>query len=405
MPNQKNLPKGNALVGQSGGPTSVINSSLCGVIQRAQKSKNIQRVLGMSFGIEGFMKDEVVDLGKEDPAVIEGLRRTPGSALGSARHKVKDEDFPRILEQFKKYDIRYFFLAGGNDTMDTIHRVEKYMREHDWELYGVGVPKTVDNDLFGTDHTPGFPSAARFTALSVLEAGRLACDMQRVDRYVIYQSIGREAGWLTASSAAARRKEGDAPHLIYCPERKLNKEKFLADVKKTIEKWGFASIAVSEGLLWEDGTPVSSAQTKDKFGNLEFGAMGGGSVALTLHKLIAAETGYRGEFQITESLPMSAIDRATPEDLEEGYQCGVKAVELAEAGTSGVMVTLERVSNEPYRVAYGTTPLSNVAVHAKPMDAKYINAEGNDVTPAFLDYIRPLVGPMPEFSVLKKIHA
>ncbi len=397
--------KGNALVGQSGGPTSVINSSLAGVVQRALKSPNIERVLGMSYGIAGFMNDEVVDLGKEDPAVIEGLRKTPGSALGSSRHKLKDEDFPRILEQFKKYNIRYFFLAGGNDTMDTIHRTEKYMRDNGWEMYGVGVPKTVDNDLFGTDHTPGFASAARFTALTVLEAGRLAQDMQRVDRYVIYQSIGREAGWLTASAVCAKTTPDSAPHLIYLPERTLNREKFLADVKATEAKYGFVSIVVSEGLIWDDGTPVSSSSTKDKFGNLEFGAMGGGSVALSLHKLIKEETGWRGEFQITESMPMSAIDRAVAFDLQEAYDVGAKAVELAEAGTSGVMVTINRVSNNPYKAEYGTTPLSNVAVHAKPMDDKYINAEGNWVTDEFIEYIKPLVGELPMFSVLKKIHA
>jgi len=396
---------GNALIGQSGGPTSVINSSLVGIINRSFKSDKIDRVFGMSYGIEGFINDEVLDLGKEAPEVIEGLRRTPSSALGSSRHKVQDYEFPIILKQLKKYNIRYFFLIGGNDTQDTTYRVEKYVRENGWEMYGIGIPKTVDNDLLITDHTPGFASAARYVALSVKEAGRLTCDMQRVDKFVIYQSIGRDAGFLAAASVLAKEKEGDAPHLIYVPERRLNKEKFLLDVKNTINKYGWVYIVVSEGILWEDGTPVSASQTKDKFANVEFGAMGGGSAALTLHKLISEETGYRGEFQITESLPMCAIDRVVELDLQEAYDLGVKAVELAEIGKSGVMVTIERINNNPYKSKIGTVPLQDVAINSKVMDESFINTEGNFVTQAYIDYVKPLVGELPKFHELKRIKA
>lgn len=397
--------KGNALIGQSGGPTSVINSSLCGVIQQALKSDNIENIYGMSFGIEGFMNDEVIDLGKEDPAVIEGLRTTPSSALGSSRHKVQDADFPKIMAQLKKYNIRYFYLIGGNDTMDTIHRVEAYCAEQGYELKGIGIPKTVDNDLFGTDHTPGWASAARYVATSVQQAGRLGCDMQRVDKYVIFQTVGREAGWLPAAAALAKKEEKDAPHLIYMPEKRLNKDKFLADAKACIEKYGWVSIVCGEGILWEDGTPVSASETKDKFANVEFGAMGGSSAALNLHKILSSETGYRGEFQITESLPMCAIDRASKNDLEEAYQCGVEAVKVADAGQSGVMISMERVSTEPYEIKYTTAPLSDVAVVAKAMPEEYVNEEGNFPTQAFIDYAKPLIGELGEFSVLKKIKA
>lgn len=228
--------KGNAIIGQSGGPTSVINSSLCGLIQEGLKSEKIESVLGMRFGIKGFMKDEICDLGKENPQVIEGLRQTPSSALGSCRYILKDEDFPLTMKQLKKYNIRYFFLIGGNDTMDTINRIEKYCREDNYELRAIGVPKTVDNDLCGTDHTPGFASAARYVCLSVQQAGQLARDMQQVDKYVIFQTIGRDTGWLATSAALAKKSKSDAPHLIYIPERPLSKEKYISDVKKCIEK-------------------------------------------------------------------------------------------------------------------------------------------------------------------------
>src|SRR5579871_489242 len=206
------MAKGNVLIGQSGGPTSVINSSLAGVVNGALKSKSIGRVYGMRFGIEGVLNDVLIDLGKESSRTLKGLRATPGSALGSSRLKLKDEHFPAILSQLKKYNIRYYFMIGGNDTMDTIHRVTQYATENGHEMIGVGVPKTVDNDLYGTDHTPGYPSAARYMALSVLQAGILARDMQKVDQFVIFQSVGRSAGWLPAATSLARIDDLSAPH-------------------------------------------------------------------------------------------------------------------------------------------------------------------------------------------------
>ncbi len=394
--------KGNAVVGQSGGPTSVINSSLAGVIDAALVSAEIDKVYGMNYGIEGFMEEKLLDLGKESPGVIRGLRTTPSSALGSSRHKLTDEDLPRILDVLKKYDIRYFFLIGGNDTMDTIHRVEKYCREQGYELNGIGIPKTVDNDLYGTDHTPGFPSAARYNMLSVAQSGVLARDMQRVDKFVIYQTIGRDAGWLAAATALAKREESDAPHLIYCPERPFRREQFLEDAQECIKKYGWVSIVVSEGLLYEDGTPVSASQSKDSFNNTEFGAMGGASVGLNVHRILREATGYRGEFQITESLNMCAIDRAVPLDLEEAYGCGQEAVRLALSGESGYMVTIERVSDDPYKAEFGRTELSNVAVRAKAMPDSFINLRGNFVTEELIRYMRPLVGEIPEYVKLAK---
>jgi ATP-dependent phosphofructokinase / diphosphate-dependent phosphofructokinase len=397
--------KANIIIGQSGGPTSVINSTLCGIIQSALKSEKFGRILGMQYGIEGFMNDEIIDLGMESQEVIEGLRNTPSSALGSCRHKIKDEDFPKILSQLKKYDIRYFFLIGGNDTMDTIHRVEEYCKKTGYELIGIGLPKTVDNDLFGTDHTPGYPSAARYVALSVQQAGRLACDMKRVDKFVIHQTVGRDSGWLAASSALAKKDESAAPHLIYIPERKINKEKMVLDVRNCIDKYGWVSIVCGEGIAFDDGTLVSASMTKDKFSNIEFGAMGGTAAAFNLHKLISNETGFRGEFQITESLPMCAIDRASRLDLDEAYECGKRAVGLAEKEITGVMVSIKRLGSAPYLCEYVTIPLKEVAVKTKPMPDQYINKEGNFITEGFIEYLAPLVGELSNYSILKKIKA
>jgi len=395
--------KGNAIIGQFGGPTAVINSSLCGLIQEGLQSKKVEKVLGMRFGIQGFMQDEIFDLGKEDFQVIEGLRQTPSSALGSCRYTLKDEDFPLIIKQIKRYNIRYFFLIGGNGSMDTIRRVEKYCQKNNYKLNGIGIPKTVDNDLCGTDHAPGFASAARYVCLSVQQAGRLARDMQRVDKYVILQTVGRNTGWLAASAALVKKTESDAPHLIYIPERPLSKERFISEVKECINKNRWVSIVCGEGILWEDGTPVASLQTQNNLSNIEFGAMGGGSAALTLHKIINQETKYRGEFQITESLSMCAIDRASKIDLEEAYACGVKAIQLAEEGLSGVMVSLHRISSSPYQVELKTVSLNEVALHTRPMDDKYINNQGNFVTNEYIKYIQPLVGELPRYSELNFI--
>jgi 6-phosphofructokinase 1 len=383
--------KGNAIIGQSGGPTSVINASLVGIVDAVKNFNSIETVMGMRYGIEGFMQDDIINLSKESQENLDLLRKTPSSALGSCRHKLTEEDLPVILGRLKEYNIRYVFMIGGNDTMDTIHRLEEYAANQGYELVGIGVPKTVDNDLFGTDHTPGFASAARFNAYSVRHSGFLFRDMKKVDQFVIYQTIGREAGWLVGAAAAGKQNEDEAPHILCMPERPFVKEKFLADVKACYDKYGWVSIVCGEGITFEDGTPVSASQTKDKFSNVEFGAMGGTSAAMSLHKMIAEEFGFRGEFQITESLPMCAGDRAEEQDLLEAYMAGQAAVNLAEEGKTGLMVSLVRSSNAPYRCITGEVPLKDVAVRAKPMPDEYINEEGNFITPAFMEYIRPLM--------------
>jgi len=392
--------QGNAVIGQSGGPTSVINASLAGVIEAAAAFDGIKKLFGMRFGIEGFMREDLIDLGAESPETVARLKTTPSSALGSCRHKLSDEELPAILDVLRKYDIRYFFLIGGNDTMDTISRVEKFAGEQNYDLVGVGIPKTVDNDLFGTDHTPGFPSAARYMALSVMQAGVLARDMQKVDQFVVFQTIGREAGWLAAATVMGKRGEDDAPHILCLPERPFEREKFLADVKRCYDEYGWVSIVCGEGITYADGRPVSSSEVTDQFANVEFGAMGGASAAMMLHRMISSEFGFRGEFQVTESLPMCAADRVVALDVDEAYACGRAAVDLAARGETGLMVTLEREPGPSYRCTTGTAALSDVAVRARPMPDEYINAAGDFVTDACVDYLRPLVGEMPEYARL-----
>jgi 6-phosphofructokinase 1 len=236
-----------------------------------------------------------------------------------------------------------------------------------------------------------------------MQAGVLARDMQKVDQFVVYQTIGRDAGWLAAATAMAKKNEEDAPHLIYAPEFAFDKTSFLSDVEKCIKKYGWVSVVCGEGIKFADGTPVSAATTRDKFNNTEFGAMGGASAGLNLHRMISSEFGYRGEFQITESLIMSDYVRAVKTDLDEAYECGAEAVRLAAAGVTGYMVSMKRISDKPYKIVFDKVPLKDVAVASKPMPLEYFNTESNFVSPKFYDYITPLAGDLPDFVQLEKI--
>lgn len=392
--------KGNAVIGQSGGPTSVINASMVGAALAALDSGNYGRVFGMRYGIEGLLQDMLIDLGAQPRLTLSALRDVPSSALGSCRLKLADEHFDPILKMLSRHDIHTIFLIGGNDTMDTIHRVTEYCNSEGYELTGVGIPKTVDNDLFGTDHTPGYGSAARYVALSVQQAGRLARDMQRVDRFVVHQTVGRDSGWLAAASVLAKRRPEDAPHLIYLPERPLSRSRVLDDVQRCVDRYGWASIVCGEGVVYEDGTPVSASEKRDKFANVEFGAMGGTSAAINLHRIITDATGFRGEFQITESLSMCAADRVSRLDRDEAFACGERAVRLAADGASGVMVSIIRTDNDPYASKLGTVPLAEVAVRAKPMPSSFLNEAGNFVSEEFIEYAAPLAGSFVEYADL-----
>jgi 6-phosphofructokinase 1 len=279
--------------------------------------------------------------------------------------------------------------------------VTEYASSVGYEMIGVGVPKTVDNDLFGVDHTPGYPSAARYVAMSVLQAGLLARDMQRVDPFTVFQTVGRSAGWLPAAACLAKKNPGDAPHIILVPERPFEEQKFLDRAQAIHKEHGFCSIVCGEGISYADGTPVSASKVTDKFANVEFGAMGGTSAAMALHRMLSNAFGWRGEFQVTESLQMCAADRATKLDFDEAYGAGREAARLAAARTNGLMVTIERAKGATYKSRFGTIALKQVAVHARPMDDTFIDADKLFVTPAFRKYAAPLVGDLPSYASLK----
>ena len=392
--------RGNLVIGQSGGPTAVINASLVGVIQEAKKQANIKKIFGMRWGIQGFLNEDLIDLGKEKEATLERLKMTPSSALGSCRLKLKDEHLPAILAVLRKYDIRYFFYIGGDDSQNTTHRVVEYARSQGYELFGIGIPKTVDNDLYGTDHTPGYGSAGRYVALSVQQGGILARDMQKVDPVLVYQAVGRDAGWLAAAGALARKYEADPPHLIYIPERPFTREKLLADVERCYANYGFVSIVVGEGITYPDGSPVSGTQTFDKFGNPEFGAMGGVSAAMVVKNLACDHLNVRGEFQIVESLQMAGADRVSVVDRREAYRAGVEAVKLAAKGRTGLMVAFERRPGKEYKIDYVPVPLTRVNEGKNKMPDRFIDDANSFVTQAFIEYLRPLVGELPEMGRL-----
>ncbi|MFY0650591.1 MAG: diphosphate--fructose-6-phosphate 1-phosphotransferase [Cyclobacteriaceae bacterium] len=395
--------RGNAVIGQSGGPTSVINASLFAVIEEVAKSHTIEAIYGMHYGIEGLINEWLIDFNKQPQDVLTKLKNTPSSALGSSRYALSDNEFPKVLEVLKKFNIRYMFQIGGNGSMYALNQLEVYCREHNYELCVIGIPKTVDNDLCLTDHAPGYPSAARSNALNVLQAGVLARDMKRVDKFMVYQTIGRDTGWLAAATATALARKGsdDAPHLIYIPEIPFEREKFLQDVKEIEQRHGWVSVVVSEGLRYADGTLVSAAADTTDFTSTEFGATAGASAGLNVHRMIHQEFGWRGEFQITESLIMSDHIRRAPFDVEEAYQCGLKAVKLAEAGDSGNMVIMRRLADEPYTVEYVKSPLLEVAKGTKSMPRNYMNEAGNFPSQEFINYAKPLIGELPEYVRLK----
>jgi 6-phosphofructokinase len=391
--------RGNVIVGQAGGPTAVINASLAGVISEAKKQNNIEKIYGMRWGIEGFLQEDLIDLSEFPQERIDRLKTTPGSALGSCRYKIQESDIPKVRSIFEKHNIRYFFYIGGNDTMDAINRIEKYCSENGYDVICVGIPKTVDNDLVLTDHTPGFMSAARYVASSVKQGGRLSSDMQKVDRFSIFQTVGRDAGWLAASSVLAGADPDEAPHLIYVPEKALNKDKVLSDVKSTVDRVGWVSIVVGEGIVWEDGSPVSASMVKDRFANVEFGAMGGTSAAMALHQIISNEFKFRGEFQIPESLQMCADDRVSLRDRSEAYDAGVEAVKQAAAGTTGKMITIQRKEGAKYEIYFDAAPLADIALSTKVVPDEYLT--DNYVTEAFMNYVESMIEPLPDYEIIR----
>ena len=392
---------GKAVFAQSGGPTAVINSSICGAIEEARKHKEIVAMYGSIHGILGVLHENMIDLNRESPRTISLLRQTPSSSLGSSRYKLKEEDYDRILKVLAAHDIRYFFIAGGNDSMDTANRVFKMAREGGYELSVMGLPKTVDNDLPITDHCPGYGSVARWLALSVRDAGLDTEAIYTSDTIKVVETMGRNAGWITAATALARQQPNDAPHIILLPEIPFSRDKFLSDVERVYRKLGYALITCCEGLRDENGDYLTASQRSldtDRFGHRQLGGVGETLCGIIAEGLkIKARADKPGTIQRVSAL------LASPVDVEEAYATGAQAVKHAVEGKSGWMVTLEREPGAEYACKTGIVSLEEVANREKKVPREFINAEGTGVTGAFLEYVTPLIGsPLPEYARLEK---
>ena len=400
--------RGNAIVGQSGGPTTAINATLAGVISGAMRCESIDKVYGMKNGIDGLLADNVILLNDyfTERAAFERLKRTPAAALGSCRKKLpKTEDsdyeavFSRIVEIFKKYDIRYFFYIGGNDSMDTVAKLSKYTSECGYEVRVMGVPKTIDNDLIGTDHTPGFGSAAKYISVTMQEMLRDTA-VYTVKAVTVVEIMGRDAGWLTASSELGRLMGLPSPDLVYLPERDFNMEVFFEDLQAAFEKKPNLVVAVSEGLRFADGRYVGESTQ-------------GGATDAFGHKYLAG-TGKALELAIKDRLgcKVRSVELNLPQrcaahiaskcDIDESFGVGQAAVSAAEQGVSREMMVILRNDDngEPYSSIYGHMDIDLIANKTKYVPKHFINERGNHVTDECLKYILPLVKGecYPEYS-------
>ena len=386
--------KASAVIAQSGGPTAVINSSACGAIERALGCGKIDKIYGALNGILGILKEELFDITAEKPVTIKALKQTPAAAIGSCRYKLKDinkskADYERILDVFKAHNIRYFFYAGGNDSMDTADKVNKLAAQTGYELVCIGIPKTIDNDLAFTDHCPGYGSVAKYAAVCAMEAGRDTEALYTADTCTILEVMGRNAGWIAAATGLARRTAEDAPHLIYLPEKPFTFEQFITDVKDTLSEFKRVFIVAGEGLKGPDGkyiTADTGAFGKDNFGHTQLGG-----VAEMLKAVIEKEAGIKARFNKLGTNQRSAMHFASLTDVNEAYMCGQAAVNAAMAGENGKMITLVRESEKPYKCSTGLADLSDVANGEKKVPAEFINKQGNHITEAMKDYVRPLV--------------
>ncbi len=413
MENKKAL-IGAAVIGQSGGPSSVINASAYGVIKTALESESITKVYGAYHGIMGVLEDRLMDMGQEDPKELELLLHTPSSALGSCRYKiadpdVDDTDFKRILEIFKKYNVRYFFYNGGNDSMDTCNKINRYMKKVGYECRVFGVPKTIDNDLYGTDHCPGFASAAKYIATSVMEVSRDS-KVYNTGMVTIVECMGRHAGWLTAAAALAGEK-GDGPDLIYLPEVDFVMEDFINDVKRVYNEKKNCLIAVSEGVHYADGSFVSEAKTSgtDGFGHAQLGGL-----AARLASVIKEQLGVKVRGIELSLLQRCAAHCASARDIEESFHSGRVAVESALAGESGKMVGFRCDREDGYKCEYVLFDLEKVANFEQKVPLEWITPDHSNVTEEVIKYCSPLIcgdlempmeDGLPRFAKLKRVFA
>jgi 6-phosphofructokinase len=389
---------GNMVIAQSGGPSMVINQSLVGAVLEARKHTCIKQILGSLHGIQGILQEDFINLRKESEKTLERVACTPSSALGTVRKKPSAEDCKAIFNVLHKYDVRYFFYIGGNDSAETTHIINEESIKSGFPIQCFHIPKTIDNDLRENDHTPGFGSAAKFVACALMGDN---LDNRALPGVKIDVIMGRHAGFLTAASALARVDPDDGPHLIYLPERPFSMDRFAKDVKRVYKKLGRCLVAVSEGIADKDGTAIAATFNKevDSHGNVQLSGTG------ALGDLLASEVKARTKISRVRADTFGYLQRSFPclcceQDSKEARAVGAEAVKHAVKGMDGSMA-IRRKPGKGYKVYYERVPLKNVARDTRHMPATFINKAGNDVTRAFIDYARPIVGKLPEIGRLK----
>jgi 6-phosphofructokinase 1 len=383
----------NLFYAQSGGVTAVINATACGVIQAArEQSGRIGKVYAGRNGILGALHEDLIDTSLESDAAIAALRHTPGGAFGSCRYKLKGLEesrahYERLIEVFRAHDIRWFLYNGGNDSMDTAWKVSQIAERLEYPLVCVGVPKTVDNDLVGTDNCPGFGSVAKYVAVSMMEAGLDVASMARTStRIFVMEVMGRHAGWITAAAGLAARSVGEAPHILLFPEVPFDEAAFLARVEACVREHDFCAIAVSEGLRGADGRLLAESGTRDAFGHAQLGGVG-----LQVAELIKSRLGHKYHWALPDYLQRSARHIASATDAAQAYALGRRAVELALEGRNAVMPAIVRTAHSPYRWEIGVAQLKDVANHEKMMPRDFISDDGFGITDACREYLKPLI--------------
>jgi len=391
--------KANAVVGQSGGPTGVINASLVGVIEEAKKHPEIKKLYGAIHAVSGIVKEQFIDLKKLSPAVLKAAAASPSSALGSSRDKPDEAYCARILEVFKERDIRYFFYIGGNDSANTAYIINTMAEKSGYEMRAFHIPKTIDNDLLVTDHCPGYGTAAKFVSCALIGDD---IDNRALPGIKVDCIMGRNAGFLTAASVLGKKRDDDGPHLVYVPERGVTLDKFLNDVEDVYKKLGRCTVAISEGICDLEGVlwtkKIAEVNEKDAHGNIQLSGTGmladflaDQIRAILKIKRVRADTfGY---------LQRSFAGLQSPVDVKEARQCGVAAVKYAMKEISG-SVAIKRLSGAKYKIELFRTDLKNVAEKTKSMPDEFINSDGNGVTDAFLKYALPLTGGLPKTEYL-----
>ncbi len=391
----------NVFYAQSGGVTSVINATACGVIETARSNKKMGKVLAGHNGIIGALCEELIDTSFESPQAVAGLRHTPGGAFGSCRYKLKSIDknlaeYQRLVEVFRAHDIGYFLYNGGGDSQDTAHKVSQLSADMGYPMICIGIPKTVDNDLPVTDNCPGFGSVAKYVAVSTLEAGFDVKSMavgkesspggESSTRVFLLEVMGRHAGWIAAAAGMARDQRNAPPHIILFPEIPFDRQGFLNKVKDTVDSEGFCVIVASEGTRYEDGRFVADAGVQDAFGHTQLGG-----VAPTLIDMIKQAYGYKCHWSVADYLQRAARHVASATDVEQAYAVGKAAVEFAASGKNAVMPTIIRLNDKPYQWEIGEVPLARVANVERSMPRSYISKDGYGITCACRAYLEPLI--------------